>query len=48
MDLQFVKVDPMVVLPSSITASSRVLPVFANTAMTMTDVSTEFASFPHS
>ena len=46
--LQFVEVDPMVVLSSSITAATRMLPVFAYTAVSMTDVTTQLASFSHS
>lgn len=35
-NLLFVKIDPMVMLATSISPASRVLPVFANTAMAMT------------
>merc|ERR1719295_1401804 len=37
----FVKVDPVVMLTTSITTTTRMLPVFANTSMSVADMTTE-------
>lgn len=46
--LQFIEVDPMVVLSSGVTAASRVLSVFANASVPMANVPTQFSRFPRS
>ena len=45
--LQFIEVDSMVVLSTSVAAASRMFPVLANTSVSVAYVTTQLARLPH-